>query len=242
MKPRTKLPVVLLLAAMVLAGCDKGTEAPAAPAPAAPAPAARAAAEPGAKLPAARSPGLALLRKAVLTKADLPGWKKGAGDEVGNPTGEDNTCGITTARGSVVRAVDGGWWDQPGRSGTRVGSYVQLRRGESDIRADLAKVSEPKVRRCLALDVAAATRQVIAQLAWHTEWLGLPKGLRGVGMRLKFAVATANGLLPAYLDLVLIANRRVETTFVSYSLGRPFDPDLHDSLIRALGERARRIA
>jgi hypothetical protein len=61
-------------------------------------------------------------------------------------------------------------------------------------------------------------------------------------MRLKIRLLTGSGPVPVYVDVALIANRRLESVLYAITTGRNMDADLHKALVTRLHTRARAIA
>jgi hypothetical protein len=132
---------------------------------------------------------------------------------------------------------------QPGRTGNFISSQVLLMKDEKTVANDVKVVGSKRTRTCLAADLARSIRAdgVYADV-WATEPVQLPAGVKGRAMRLKIRLLTGAGPVPIYVDVALIANRRVESVLFAFTTGRIMDPDLQKSLFTTLHTRAKAIA
>lgn len=229
--------------ALVATGCG-GDDAPD------PAPAGRATAT--TKAPAkivvkAKAPSAGQLQTANLRTGDLPKWRTATAKETSGAADDEalSACaGITTDTSrSVVRQSKETAFAQPGRTGNVIISQVLLMKDEKTVASDVKEIGSKQTRACAAADIAQSFRSTgIYADVWATEPVQLPAGVKGRAMRLKIRLLTGSGPVPVYVDVALIANRRLESVLYAITTGRNMDPDLHKALVTRLHTRAKAIA
>jgi hypothetical protein len=195
----------------------------------------------------AKAPSAGQLQTANLRTGDLPKWRTATAKETSGAADDEalSACaGITTDTSrSVVRQSKETAFAQPGRTGNVIISQVLLMQDEKTVASDVKEIGSKQTRACAAADIAQSFRSTgIDADVWTTEPVQLPAGVKGRAMRLKIRLLTGSGPVPVYVDVALIANRRLESVLYAITTGRNMDPDLHEALVTRLHTRAKAIA
>jgi hypothetical protein len=194
----------------------------------------------------AKAPSARQLDAANLRIGDLPKWRTASSSEA--PADDDealSACAgvVSDSSKAVVRRSKERFFGQPGRTGNFIASRVLLMRDERTVATDVKDAGSRRARACMAADFAQGIRAngTYAEV-WAHEPIQLPAGVKGRAMRLKIKLLTGIGPVPVYVDLALVANRRVESIMIAFTTGRTMDRDLQKALITRLHTRAKAIA
>jgi hypothetical protein len=132
-------------------------------------------------------------------------------------------------------------------NGYLVASEAQLVATEAEVRADVAKLQMPEAPRCLRGFFRRGLLADIPSAALHALRLRLQVGSNGGPSNVVATIdggvtLTANGRkVRIYVDFVMIAGDRVESSLMFMRAGLPVDPWLRDPLVAAVAERTAQL-
>jgi len=148
------------------------------------------------------------------------------------------TCSNTTGEASTSATATGDTF-ATGPT-TQVLSEAKIVKDDAGYKQDVAALNNPKLLPCLQAFLTKGLAREIGSTPTSVEITSIsaPKfGDATVANRMKAAAMVQNIPLTIFVDVVLMAKNKAESTGTFINVGQPFDQALETSLINKMGER-----
>jgi hypothetical protein len=191
---------------------------------------------------------LALAQRAVLTKADLPGYEAKP-----HTSNDDIPAGVKKDFANCLGTPTSIFDDTPGaqkadspdfsQGTTQVSGSIEIDPNKSDIDKGWAEISKGGIEPCLGKLFEAAVKQGALDQPGIKVGLGTVKrfdvgvGDRSVGYSVDLQITGPSGTADVFLDLVFVPRDRAGLDFSFTTVGTPFDRTVETALVQKVYDR-----